>query len=238
MNKFAALIIGDVIRLWRYKITFFGLLVSAIWIVLLILVNEQEANALLPQLLMLDSGLMTIILLGASYFYEKQEGTMKAVLVTPTSPALLLLAKVVAIMVGSIISLILMWLTVGFIHGNFFSLLPAFGILLLATLAHISLGFILIYWSQDFMDLLLKYTFMVLLLLVPNILVSFSIIGENLQWIALISPTFAGQRLLQSLWTPIESNQFLISGLFLLIYPLGLFPFYILPKFRQEAMSA
>lgn len=238
MAKLLGLVKGEILRLWRYKITFFGLLVSGIWLLILALVTKEEANALLPQLLILDGGLMAIILLAAAYYYEKQEGTLKAVLVSPTSPALLLLAKVIGALFGSVISLTLIWLTMVVIHQTSFPILPAFGFVVLLTLAHLSIGYVLIYKSKDFMDLLIKYTGAVLVLFSPIILVSLDVIPASWSWIALLSPTYAGQFGLGHLWQPLSIEDLLLSLLALAIYPLALFPFYILPKFRQEAVSA
>ena len=189
MKKFFALIKGEVIRLWRYQITLFGLIVSSIWIILIAVVSKEEANALLPQLIVLDSGLMAIILLGASYFYEKQEGTMKAVLVSPTSPAVLLSAKIIGALMGNLLSVFLMWLTMLVIHQSMFSIFAALGLVIIISLTHLSIGYVLIYWSKDFMDLLLKYTFVVLVLLVPTILVSLNILTDGLENLAYLSPT-------------------------------------------------
>ena len=236
MSKFLPLLRGELLRLWRYKITLFGLLVSAIWLVIIALVNEQEANALLPQLLVIDSGLMSIVLLAASYFYEKQEGTIKAVLVSPTNPSVLLMAKVVGAMIGSYVTVILLWVTMLLIHQSHFPLLGAFYWISLTTLAHISLGFVLIYWSHDFMDLLLKYTGFALLLFVPVILVSLNIIPSAMYWIANVSPTYAGQTGLLQIWQPFHLVDVVVATVLLLIYPGILFPFYILPQFRKEAI--
>lgn len=238
MNKFFSLWKGEVLRLWRYKITFFGLLVSVIWLVIIMLVSEEEANQLLPQILMLDSGLMAIILLAAAYFYEKQEGTMKAVLVSPTSPIVLLMSKVAGALVGSLISLVLIWLTMVLVHDSVFPIFPSLLFILLITVAHLSIGYVLIYMSHDFMDLLIKYTGVVLLLFVPIILVNLDIIPESWQWTALLSPTFAGQRALSHLWQPLSISDLMITILFLFAYPALLFPFYVLPQFRKEAISA
>jgi len=238
MNKFWSLLKGEILRLWRYKITFFGLLVSIIWLVIIILVSEAEANALLPQILMLDSGLMAIILLAAAYYYEKQEGTMKAVLVSPTSPIILLIAKVAGALLGSVISLLLIWFTMLLVHGTMFPLLPSLVMIVLVTIAHLSLGYVLIYLSDDFMDLLLKYTFVVLILFVPIILVNLDIIPEAWQWVALFSPTYAGQKALSHLWSPLSDSALAMTLLFLLAYPVMLFPLYVLPQFRKEAIRA
>jgi len=237
MKKFFALIKGEVIRLWRYQITLFGLIVSSIWIILIAVVSKEEANALLPQLIVLDSGLMAIILLGASYFYEKQEGTMKAVLVSPTSPAVLLSAKIIGALMGNLLSVFLMWLTMLVIHQSMFSIFAALGLVIIISLTHLSIGYVLIYWSKDFMDLLLKYTFAVLVLLVPTILVSLNILTDGLENLAYLSPTYSGQILISQLWqAPTESMLF--AWVLTIVYPLGLFPFYILPQFRKEAIRA
>ena len=237
MNKFFALIKGEVIRLWRYQITLFGLMVSAIWIILLAVVSKEEANALLPQLIVLDSGLMAIILLGAAYFYEKQEGTMKAVLVSPTSPAVLLSAKIIGTLMGNLLSVFLMWLTMLVVHQSVFPIFDALGLVIIITLTHLSIGYVLIYWSKDFMDLLLKYTFVVLVLFVPTILVSLEILTDGLENLAYLSPTYSGQMLISQLWNT-ETESILVAWILTIIYPLGLFPFYILPQFRKEAIRA
>lgn len=237
MNKFFALIKGEVIRLWRYQITLFGLMVSAIWIILLAVVSKEEANALLPQLIVLDSGLMAIILLGAAYFYEKQEGTMKAVLVSPTSPAVLLSAKIIGTLMGNLLSVFLMWLTMLIVHQSVFPIIAALGLVILITLTHLSIGYVLIYWSKDFMDLLLKYTFVVLVLFVPTILVSLDVLTDGYENLAYLSPTYSGQILISQLWNT-GTESILAAWILTIVYPLGLFPFYILPQFRKEAIRA
>jgi fluoroquinolone transport system permease protein len=237
MKTFFALIKGEVIRLWRYQITLFGLIVSGIWIILLAVVNKEEANALLPQLIVLDSGLMAIILLGASYFYEKQEGTMKALLVSPTSPSILLTSKIIGTLMGNLLSVVLMWLTMVIIHQSIFPLLPALGLVMIITITHISIGYVLIYWSKDFMDLLLKYTFVVLILFVPTILVSLNILTDGLENLAYLSPTYSGQILIAQLWNT-STASITVAWLLTILYPLVLFPFYILPQFRKEAIRA
>jgi hypothetical protein len=73
MSKVFLLLKAEITRLIKYKIILFGLLVTLIWLVLLSVVNKEEAKTLLPQLLVFDTGLMTIILLASSYFFEKQE---------------------------------------------------------------------------------------------------------------------------------------------------------------------
>jgi fluoroquinolone transport system permease protein len=238
MNKFFALFLGEIQRLWRYKITFFGLLVSGIWLIIILLVSEQEAIVLLPQLLILDSGLMSIILLAAAYFYEKQEGTMKAILVSPIPAPILLAAKLAGALVGGLSTLVLLWLAMLVIHQSTFPFFPALGLILLVSLAHLCIGYVLIYLSHDFMDLLLKYTGVVLVLFVPTILVSLNIIPNGWQWLASLSPTFAGQQSLSHLWQPLTTLDLVLNLVILAAFPTLLLPLYVLPQFRKEAIRS
>jgi hypothetical protein len=77
MKNWFVLLLGELIRLWKYKILLFGVLVSLIWVLIVSLVSKTEALSLMPMLLVLDTGMMVIILLASSYYYEKQEGTIK-----------------------------------------------------------------------------------------------------------------------------------------------------------------
>jgi hypothetical protein len=123
------------------------------------------------------------------------------------------------------------------VHQSVFPIFAALGLVIIITLTHLSIGYVLIYWSKDFMDLLLKYTFVVLVLFVPTILVSLEILTDGLENLAYLSPTYSGQMLISQLWNT-ETESILVAWILTIIYPLGLFPFYILPQFRKEAIRA
>jgi fluoroquinolone transport system permease protein len=238
MKKSFNIFLSEVRRLLDYKIIYFGLVVTFLWVVVLALTNEQEAIALLPQLLILDAGLMTVILIGSSFYFEKQEGTLKAILVSPVQPVHVIVAKVLASLVPSLLSVTLMTLTIGIIHAYWISFPIALLIIMMATIAHLSLGFILMFTSPDFMSLLVKYTFFAFLLYLPSILVPLNLITPNWEWIALISPSYAAQYLIQGLFVNISSINLWLSVLFLMTLPSLLFPLYIYPQFKKETMRA
>ncbi|MCK7489769.1 MAG: ABC transporter permease [Anaerotruncus sp.] len=52
---------------------------------------------------MLDAGMMSVILLSASFYMEKQESTIKTLLVTPVSLAQVLAAKVIALVLSALL---------------------------------------------------------------------------------------------------------------------------------------
>jgi fluoroquinolone transport system permease protein len=238
MAKIIPLFIGEIRRLWRYKIIFFGLLVTAIWLLILAMVTREEALALVPQLLVLDSGLMAIILLGSSYYLEKQEGTIKALLITPIPTKTILIIKIIGTMVGGFISVISMTLLLGFFFNLWLPIMMLMLVMILSTFAHVSLGYVMIFMSKDFMDLLLKYSLVAIILMTPTLLEALDILSGDALKFGLISPTYAATWLFQSVW----QNQLITDTLFallaLLVIPFILIPTFILPRFKKEAMSA
>jgi fluoroquinolone transport system permease protein len=237
MSKILILLKAEIVRLIKYKILIFGLIVTLIWLLLLAVVQENEAKALLPQLLVFDTGLMTIILLASSYFFEKQEGTLKALFVSPISLFQLLTSKVLSTLVSAMISMILMTLVMIIFHQYWLPLPLALLIVVISTIAHVAIGYPLIFISKDFMDLLTKYTFLALFFLLPSILVSLEIIPVESLWIAFLSPMYATQYLLSGLLTPIDFNLGLIAILMLLVPSLVLFPTVVYPYFKKEVMQ-
>jgi fluoroquinolone transport system permease protein len=237
MAKLVSLLVGEIRRLWRYKIIFFGTLVTVVWLVIMALVSREEALVLVPQLLVLDSGLMAIILLGSSYFLEKQEGTIKALLVTPISTRTILFTKILGTMIGGFISVISMTLLLGLLHNIWLPIVSLIVIMTLSTFAHVSIGFVMIFLSKDFMDLLVKYSVIAIMLMVPTLLQALDILTSEILFVGFISPTYAASWLFQSLWSNQPLTETIIAIGFLILLPLGLLPSYILPRFKLEALS-
>jgi ABC-2 type transport system permease protein len=237
MSKILILLKAEIVRLIKYKILLFGLIVTLIWLLLLAVVQENEAKALLPQLLVFDTGLMTIILLASSYFFEKQEGTLKALFVSPISLFQLLTSKVLSTLISAMISMILMTLVMIIFHQYWLPLPLALLIVVISTIAHVAIGYPLIFISKDFMDLLTKYTFLALFFLLPSMLVSLEVIPVESLWIAFLSPMYATQYLLSGLLAPIDFNLGLIAILMLLVPSLVLFPTVVYPYFKKEVMQ-
>jgi ABC-type multidrug transport system permease subunit len=237
MVKIWLLFKTEAIRLWKYKILVFGFIVTSIWLLLLAVASEEEAIALLPQLLVFDTGLMTIILLASSFFFEKQEGTLKALFVTPIHLTQLLISKVLSTLIPAFASIFFMTVTMLLFHGILLPLPLALVIVLLSTIAHVAIGYPLIFLSKDFMDLLVKYTFLALFFMLPGILVSLDVIPADFQWLALLSPTYATQYLISGLFSTLDLSFIGFSLLVLLLIPGILFPFAVYPFFKKEVMQ-
>jgi ABC-type multidrug transport system permease subunit len=242
MKNWLILLWGELMRLWKYKILLFGFLVSLIWVLIVSLVNRTEALSLMPMLLVLDTGMMVILLLASSYYFEKQEGTIKTLFVTPIHAMQLLSAKIASTFVSGLISMTLIGLAVFLIHGIDTINYPlAFLYVVLSTLAHVAIGFLLIFSSIDFMSLLMKHSMLMLVLLLPSVLEPLALIPENLRYFNFLSPSYASQILMNSLITPMTLPLQQDVGLALtslVILSLLMYPLFIYPGFKQEATKS
>ncbi len=228
---------GEVIRLFKYKILLFGSLVSLIWVIILALSQKNEAVALLPFLLVLDTGMMSIILMASSFYYEKQEGTIKTLLVAPVSVAQVLLAKMVASLISSVISMTLIGLIMLLVHGTVINYALAFLYVSVTTLAHVAIGYLLILKSKDFMGLLMKYMVLALVFMIPSLLFALDLIPESFRFLAFLSPTYSGQFLVDSLFIqqPVWEI-FLALGVLILLSAI-LYPIFVYRQFKDYAVK-
>jgi hypothetical protein len=64
-----------------------------------------------------------------------------------------------------------------------------------------------------------------------------NILTDGLENLAYLSPTYSGQILISQLWNK-ETESILVAWILIIVYPVGLFPLYILPQFRKEAIRA
>jgi len=166
MDSFLALLIGEYKRMFAYKIAAASIVVALIWIGVLYLTEIDDITFIFPLLLFIDTTSMAVLMVGVAIFFEKQEGSLRTILVSPINKTDYLLTKVIATVSASVITLILLYFyAVWFkeITLSFFGLLG--GIILIACF-HALVGFILSYYSKDFTGLLInmmKYMFIFML---------------------------------------------------------------------------
>jgi fluoroquinolone transport system permease protein len=223
-------------RLWMYKVLPLALLVTSMWVLILALVNAQQAINLLPFVLMLDAGVMAIMFFASSYYFEKQEGTLKNQLVTPIPSTHLLTAKLLAILTPSIVSVLFVALTMAIFHSFTFPYLLAIIIMVIATLSHLTFGFVIVFIHRDFMAFLVTYSLVVIVFLIPSLLSPFVEVESFVFQLFYLSPTFSGQQLMGSIVSDVSSLNAFIATLGLIIYPLFLFPLYIVKRFEKEVV--
>ncbi|WP_124728198.1 ABC transporter permease [Staphylospora marina] len=238
MSKFTKLVSGELKRMVTYKILPVSLATAVVWMVLLVYLTENEAREIAPLLIFVDVAAMSILLLGAFHHLEKQEGTIRTMMVLPVSPGHILAAKTIAAMVLAVESAVVTSAALFFIHGIRFNWWVLLLFVVIAGAAHAAIGFVLCLESKDFpsmLGLLVAYMF---LFTVPSILFSFGVIDAKYEWLLMISPSHAASHLITSVVSGDYDPPLMIAAcLYLVILSAVLFKFAVYPKFKGHAVK-
>jgi len=237
MIRFWRLYKGEIHRLFKYKIIFFGFLVSIIWIIIVALSDQTTAQALVPTLIVMDAGMMSIILLAASFFFEKQEGTIKTLFVTPVPLSWILLAKVASAMTSGILSMLLVAGSAWIVHGIATNLLLMGIYVLFIVAGNTAIGYVFILSSKDFLSMLVKLSMVLILFYIPSMLVPLGIIPKRLEFIALISPVYSGSFLIESLYSDLPTAQIVFAIVYLGVVSTTIYPFVVYKKYQKVAVQ-
>ncbi|HHV59059.1 MAG TPA: ABC transporter permease [Clostridiaceae bacterium] len=236
MSNLAKLIAGEMKRLVRYNILPVSLVTAIIWIVLFLFLSENEAHKIAPLLIFVDAAAMSVLLLGASHHLEKQEGTIRTMMVMPVSPGQILTAKTVASMVLAIESAVATSVALYFIHGVRLNYVLLLLFVAIAGAAHAAIGFVLSLRSRDFTSMLNLLMGYMILFTMPSILFSLGVIDAKYEWLLMISPSHSASNLITSAVTGEFKIAMTIAGcLYLIVLTAVLFKFAVLPGFKDNA---
>lgn len=238
MSSLWRLISGEIQRLIRYKILPMSIAVSAIWIIIFLFISKDDASLLAPLLIFVDISIMSILLIGASHHLEKQEGTIKSMMVMPVSAGEILISKIISSMVLGVVSFIIMSITLYVIHGLTFNYLLMFIFILIAGAAHAAIGFFLAHYSKDFTSMLgwlMAYTFPFAL---PSILFIFGIIDMKYEWLLMLSPSHAASTLINSAFlNQLDWSKIFTACAYLIILSFILLKLVVYPLFKKNSIK-
>jgi fluoroquinolone transport system permease protein len=224
MSNLVVLLQGEFQRMKKYNILGASILVAIIWIGVLHFSNLEDISNLFPLLIFLDSTSMSILMVGVTMFFEKQEGVLKTLLVSPISKAEYILSKTISNISSNILTLIFLYIyAVIFKEINVNILVLTLSVILIAFF-HSMIGFLLTYYSKDFTDLLvgmIKYSF---ILMIPVLLNELGIIkNEIFSKVLYVIPTKSSMLLLNASATKINLIELLFAISYLVIGAWGLF---------------
>ncbi|MGD9901310.1 MAG: ABC transporter permease [Spirochaetales bacterium] len=237
LSNVKKLLIADLMRLKKYNILQISTIFAVIYAVIIGFTSAAEATALVPLLVFIDATMMSIIMLGASLFFEKQEGSLKSVMVAPVKLWEVIASKVLSAVLLSLITAIIVGGAAILIHGAQINLALLAVYAFLGAMAHVMIGFVLVIWSKDFNALIINYILYVLIFTLPALFVLTGLIPSSWEFIIYISPAYivelllntaAGQAL--SVWGLIGSIAYLVA------ISVVIFKFFVTKKFKQYVM--
>jgi len=122
-------------------------------------------------------------------------------------------------------------------HGIVFNVFLATVYMIIAVIAHTALGYLVILASKDFMAMLIKYMGVVLLLVAPSIILILNVIPSNFSFLAIVSPVYASQLLINSIFQSTDLWQIILAFAWLLLIGGILYPFVIKKQYQRYAMG-
>lgn len=237
MNNFLVLLTGEVQRLIKYNIFTANILVSFIWIGVLHFAKVQDVTDILPLLIFLDVTSMSILLIGVTMFFEKQEGTIKTLLVSPINKNDYVISKTFGNIASNVVALLIIYVYAVIFREVNVNIVALLGAVALVSFLHSLIGFLITYGAKDFTGVLMgmmKYAF---ILMIPVLLDEIGLItNELLRNLIYIVPTKAAMILMQSSAGGIESWEILISLTYLIVLS-GIMYFLVYKKFDEFAVK-
>lgn len=228
---------GEITRLFKYKTLIVGLIVSFLWVLIIAFSDEESAMTLLPMLIFVDAAMMSILLLAASFYFEKQEEITKTLLVTPIKLWQLLGAKILASLFSGLLSTLFVVVTGVLLHGIEIAYLKLLIGVVVVIVSHTAIGYVITLYSRDFSSMIIRYAAFALIFLVPSILVTLNVFTETFANIVMISPSHSGQVLLNSAFTEVDLSTWWIGLVYLLIVAGLLYPLVVYPKYKKVSLE-
>src|SRR5690554_3685887 len=212
MTNFLALLSGDLKRMGRYHILTAGLVAALLWIGILYVTEIEEVTFIFPLLLFVDAVSMSMVLIGAVMFFERQESSIKSILVSPVSKEEYILSKSLATVFSGLITLVLLYLYVFFCKEIAMSFIGLLGAVALVSFFHALVGFILTYYSRDFTSLLMNMMKYIFVFFLPVILEFVGILQHDF-WenVVYVAPTKASMLLLLAPAGGLEAGELVYS---------------------------
>ncbi len=228
---------GELKRLMKYNILQISFAVALLWIAVIFLIGREQATTFVPLFIFMDAALMTVLYVGANLFYEKQENTLKTLLITPSGYVAVLASKIIAAVYLALQSSVIISLAAFFLFDVQLDFLALYSAVVLIAFAHAALGFSFAIVSRDFNGLIAAVGLYMIFLAFPSIFFAFGLIPERFEAVMLLSPTHASMMLIDAsfgktvaLWTVLVSTAYLAA------LAAGLLLFFIGPKYRENAV--
>ncbi len=239
MKNILRLSLGELKRLVKYGILPVSLVTAVIWVIIFLTVSEEEALSLAPLFIFADATVMLIIFIGSSHHLEKQEGTVKSMLMMPVSIGEVLVSKIIAAMVLTIESAVITALALFFIHGAVVNYALLLLYVIIASCANAAIGFLLSLISYDFTSMLGLMMSYMLIFTIPTVLFLFEVIGEKYEAVLYFSPSHSVSVLISSVFAEsTDITKVIISAVYLIIISAVILRLMVYPAFKRRAVRS
>lgn len=236
MARLGILVKGELNRLKKYNLFTATMVVLLLWVGMTWLLEAEEITAFVPLILLMDSSMMTIALVGATLFYEKKEHTINSILVTPVRESEYILAKIIVSVINSLITVIALSATVYFLKDISFNFALVTAAIVIITVFHTLLGIWFAYFSKNFSSLLVNFMLYVLILMLPTVLADLGVFGKGIAQFFIILPPDAASIILKAGFETVDLWKVIFGFTYLAVLSFVQYKYIIKPRFNDYVM--
>lgn len=236
MANLATLVRGEFDRLNKYNLFKANFVILLLWVFLAWFLEGDVLRQFIPFIFLMDSIMMTILLVGATLFYEKKEHTINSVMVSPVTENEYLLSKIIANVLNSLITVAFISAAVYLLKGVTYQYLLVVPAVALVTVVHTLIGIRLSYSAKDFTSLLINYMVYIFVFFLPPVFGQFGLLDRTVARFFILLPPEASGLLIGSGFSAIEPWKILLSYVYLALLSLLLFRFVVKPQFMAYVM--
>jgi fluoroquinolone transport system permease protein len=237
VSRLAVLIKGDFERLNKYNLFTANFVVLLLWVLVAWFLEGEVLRQFIPVVFLMDSVMMTVLLVGATLFYEKKEHTINSIMISPVTEQEYLLAKVIVNVINSLITVAFISVAVYLIKDvtyNYLLLVPA---VVMVTAAHTLIGIRLSYSAKDFTSLLVTFFIYSFVFLFPSIFAAFGIIDTRVADYLILMPPEASSILISAGFTEVALWKILFGYGYLAALSAALYLFAVRPMFNEYVIK-
>jgi fluoroquinolone transport system permease protein len=239
-KKFWLLVKGELNRLNKYNVTTMSFVVAFIWFLVLFFIEDMTVlTTLLPFIIIIDATVLSMIFIGSVMFFEKTESTISTMLVTPIKTSQLILSKVTANTIQTVLSSLLVIAVFFFVKGVEVNWLFMVLSLVIAVFFHSLLGFVFSFYSKDFTSMLVNVMIYMFLFSIPPVLRDLDVFfkGDVWKFVMFLSPAQSAIEVIKLGFNGPFVVTSIIGFLFLILVGFFGYIYFILPKFKAYAVK-
>lgn len=237
MHNFLKLFKGEMVRMVKYNILQVSLAVTVLWLLVIFLIGREQAPIFVPLFIFMDAALMTIMLVGAGLFYEKQENTIKTLMITPSGYVAILSSKLLAAVYLALQSTVIISVFSSLLFDVSIRFMALYLYVILITLAHASIGYVFTAYAKDFNGLIAFVGLYMIVFAFPSLFFALGVFPESWDMVLYFSPTHASLRLVNhGFMDVVPFWQRSLALVYLTSLAAGLMAFVVAPKYAETAI--
>ncbi len=238
MSNFGLLMKGEMLRLIKYKIIQISFVVTILWLLIIFMIGSDQAATFVPIFIFTDAALMTVLLVGASLFYEKQENTLKTLMITPSGLHAIIASKVISAIYLALQSTVIIALFANLLFAVEIRFIALIAFVIVIAFAHTAIGYTFSLFAKDFNELIAQVGAYMIVFAIPTLFYALGVFSEVFETVLMFSPTHAALLMINYTFFSSTRLVLLLIGLaYLIVVPVLLFIYIIIPKYPETAVK-